>query len=348
MNLPAPMLASFADAFGLMEPFYADLQETCQNIFDILQLFTFTFAFLGLIMAAYKGMMGGGFDGAFSSILYTGIVCTIMPFFPEWLIEEVRVALSDDLLSALEVDPIGLMENFGESFGELDIDTDPSPLEALFVGPMAIIDYIANIIAAFCMIIIGLFCYFIFFFAYQVQIMALYVGAAASPIFFGMFLFEEKRDTAVKYFTGLIAITMWPLGWGIGLLLADFLLETGIEITTLICATLKLAHLGLIVEVIAIFCIVIAVATWIMFVIFKAPGIIHKAVVNGTQIGLGFAGQAVGSAMAGAGAGVSAAAAVGGMVGGSSVSSAISGAGGAVTGVGSSIGGMTSGLERDE
>lgn len=343
------MLASFADAFGLMDGFYADLQETCSIIFDNLQLFTYTFAFLGLLLTAYKGMIGGSFDGAFSAILYTGLVAVIMPFFPAWLIEEVRVALSDDLLAALEVDPLGLMENFGRSFEDLDIDTDASGLMGLIVDPLAIIDYIANIIAAFCMIIIGLLCYIIFFFAYQVQIMALYIGAAASPLFFGFFLFEEKRSVAVTYFTGLLAICMWPLGWGIGLLLADFLLEAGIEIITLLTATLLFNPVwAVVIRDIAIFCLVIAVATWIMFVIFGAPKIIHAAVVKGTQIGLAFAGQAVSSAMAGAGAGVSAAAAVGGMVGGSSVSSAISGAGGMVTGMGSNIGGIASGAESKD
>jgi len=319
-------------------------------IFDVLQLFTFTLAFLGLLLTAYKGMVGGSFDGAFTQIMYTGIVCVIMPFFPEWLVEEVRVALSDDLLEALEVDPLSLMENFGASFGDLDVDMDAGGLIGLFIDPLAIIDYIANIIAAFCMIIIGIICYFIFFFVYQVQILALYIGAAASPIFFGMFLLEEKRETAMSYFTGLIAICMWPLGWGIGLLLADFLLQVGIDITVVICATLNLAGFGLIIEAIAIFCIVIAVATWIMFVIFGAPKIIHKAIVSGTQIGLGFAGQATSAAMAGVGAGVSMASSAAGMVPvvGGAASSAISAGGGAVTGVGNSIGGMASGMEAKD
>lgn len=345
------LLASFGDAFGLMEPYYEDLRTICEEIFDVLQLFTFTFAFLGLLLTAYKGMVSGSFEGAFSTILYTGIVCTIMPFFPEWLIEEVRVALSDDLLAALDLDPLGLMERFGESFEDLDIDTDSSAIVQLIVNPLEIIDYIAGIIAAFCMIVIGLVCYIVFFFAYVVQIMALYVGAAASPIFFGMFLFEQKRETAVTYFTGLLSICMWPLGWGIGLLLADFLLQIGIDVIILLTATLLLNPIwGVVIETIAIFCLVIAVATWIMFVIFGAPKIIHKAVVSGSQIGLAFAGQATSAAMAGVGAGVSAGSAVAGMVPvvGGAASSAISGAGGAVTGVGNSIGGMASGMEAKE
>ena len=349
MNLlPVPILASgqgFAGAFGLMEPFYEDLSDTCIEIFDVLQLFAFTFAFLGLLLIAYKGIMGGSLEGAFGQIVSMGVVFTIMPFFPEWLVEDVRVALSDDMLEALSLDPVGLFENFGESFGEMDINTDSSALFGLFVDPLAIIDYIANIVAAFCMIVIGLLCYVVFFFAYQVQIMALYVGAAASPIFFGMFLFDQTRETAFKYFTGLIAICFWPLGWGIGLLLADFLLQVGIDITVLICATLHLAGFGVVVEVIAIFVIVVAVAIWIMFVLFKAPGLIHAAVTSGAQIGTAFAGQAASAAMGGVSAGGAVASSAAGMIPGvgGTASSAISGATGAVTGMGNQIGGLAGG-----
>lgn len=342
-----PILAAgqgFAGAFGLMDTFYTDLQNTCADIFDALQIFAFLLAFLGLLMIAYKGIMGGSFDGAFGQILTMGLVCSIMPFFPEFLVVDVRTALSDDLLANLGVDPIGLFENFGDSFGDMDIDTDASALAQLIVDPLAIIDYIANIIAAFCMIVIGLICYVVFFFAYQVQIMALYIGAAASPIFFGMLLYEDTKGTAQTYFMGLLGICFWPLGWGIGLMLSQALLTIGIDIITLICATLNIAGFGIGIEVIAIFVLVVAVAIWIMFVIFKAPGLIQKAILSGAQIGTAFAGQAVSAAMGGVSAGGAVASSVVGMVpGGSSASSAISGATGAVTGVGNQIGGLAGG-----
>ncbi len=349
MNLmPMPILAAggqgFAGAFGLMDTFYTDLQNTCSDIFDVLQLFTFTLAFLGLLMIAYKGIMGGSLEGAFGQIVSMSIVCVIMPFFPEWIVVDVRTALSDDLLTSLGVDPVGLFENFGDSFGDLDIDTDPSALTQLIVDPLAIIDYIASIIASFCMIVIGLICYVVFFFAYQVQIMALYIGAAASPIFFGMLLYDETEKTAKSYFIGLIGVCFWPLGWGIGLMLADALLTIGIDIITMICATLNLAGFGVGVEVIAIFVLVVAVAIWIMFVLFKAPGLVQAAITSGAQIGTAFAGQAVSAAMGGVSAGGAVASSVVGMVpGGSTASSAISGATGAVTGVGNQIGGLAGG-----
>jgi len=98
------------------------------------------------------------------------------------------------------------------------------------------------------------------------------------------------------------------------------------------------------IEVIAIFVLVVAVAIWIMFVIFKAPGLIQKAILSGAQIGTAFAGQAVSAAMGGVSAGGAVASSVVGMVpGGSSASSAISGATGAVTGMGNQIGGLAGG-----
>ncbi|MGV3660962.1 MAG: hypothetical protein ACO1TE_12305 [Prosthecobacter sp.] len=347
--LPAPILADMADAFGLMDPFHEDLANICADLNDALIGFAFVFAFAGLLLNVYQGIRGGSLEGMFGHIILTGVVAVIIPFFPAWLVDDIRPALSDDLLASLNLDPIGLFENFGDSFGDLEIDTDASALSALIVDPLAIIDYIANIIAAFCMIVIGLICYVIFFFAYQVQICALYVGAAISPVFFGMFLFEETRTTAIKYFTGLVGVCFWPLGWGLGLMLADFLLQVGIDVIILLSSTLALSlAFGIAIEAIAIFCLVIAVAMWIMFVLFKAPGLIYAAVTSGAQIGAAFAGQAVSSGMGGISAGAGVASSVAGMVpGGSTASSAISGASGAVTGVGSQIGGIGAGPPKE-
>jgi len=130
MNLvPTPLLASMADAFDMMAPFFTDeLQDICLEVNEILILFTFTLAFAGLLMETYKGIRGGSLEGIFGHLVVTGIVCVIMPFFPVWVVEDIRTTLSDDLLDGLDLDPIGLIERFGESFEELDIDTDPSAL----------------------------------------------------------------------------------------------------------------------------------------------------------------------------------------------------------------------------
>ncbi|GEP42100.1 hypothetical protein [Brevifollis gellanilyticus] len=319
MNLPIPILLAdgvMATLQELMNPFYeGQLTDICVLVFDTLMPLTIGLAFAGLITQVYKGLMSGTLDGMFGQIIMVGLVAAIMPFYPQWMLD-CRVWLSDDLLAALSLDPTGLLDSFGESFGDLDMSADSDSIFDLFglIDPLALIEYIAQIIANFCMLVIGFICYIFFFLAYQLQIFGLMIGACVSPLMFGMFLFETTRTTAVKYFTGMIGICFWPLGWGIGLLLADFFLTVGIEICTIICMALNFVGFGLIVEVIAIFLMVLLVFMWIMFVLFKAPKIIQAMVLNGTQIGMAFAGAALGTATGAVGSTIGAVGSVAGAV----------------------------------
>lgn len=297
MNLSVPVFLAdgvMADLQEIINPFYeGQLTDICVLVFDTLMPITLGLAFAALLLQVYKGMQSGSLEGMFGQIIMTGVVATIMNFYPQWMLDA-RVWLSDDLLEALALDPTGLLDSFGDSFSDLDMSADSDSIFDLFglLDPLALIEYIAQIIANFCMLVIGFICYIFFFLAYQIQIMAIMIGAAVSPIMFGMFLFDTTKTTAVKYFTGMIGICLWPLGWGIGLLLADFFLTVGIEICTIICLALRIAA----VDVIAIFLMVILVFMWIMFVLFKAPKLAQSLVLNGTQIGMAFAGAAFGTA----------------------------------------------------
>lgn len=347
MNLFAPTFLAgvMSDLQPLVDPFLNDqLAPICAQIFDALMIFAALFAFIGLLMISYKAIVGGTFEGILGQIVTMGIVVSIMPFFPQFMLD-MHAALGDGLLEQFGVDPAGMLDSFGDSFGELDMAADSSGVMDLFglLDPFALIEYIAKIIANFCMIVIGFVCYIVFFIAFQVQIMAIMIGTAASPIFFGMFLWDMKKDTAITYFTGLVAICFWPLGWGIGLLLAEFLLTVGIEICIIIGGVLRLGAIGVVIEVIAIFIVVIMVFTWIMFVLFQAPKIVNKALMTGAQIGTAFAGSMISSATGAVSAGVGVAGAVGGMMpgkAGEAASGAAKAAGGAVSGIGSSLGGF--------
>jgi len=301
MNLSVPVFLAdgvMADLQEIINPFYeGQLTDICVLVFDTLVPITLGLAFAALLLQVYKGMQSGSLEGMFGQIIMTGVVATVMNFYPQWMLDA-RVWLSDDLLEALALDPTGLLDSFGDSFGDLDMSADSDSIFDIFglIDPMALIEYIAQIIANFCMLVIGFICYIFFFLAYQIQIMAIMIGAAVSPIMFGMFLFDTTKSTAVKYFTGMIGICFWPLGWGIGLLLADFFLTVGIEICTVICLALNMVGFGIAVEVIAIFLMVLLVFMWIMFVLFKAPKLAQSLVLNGTQIGMAFAGAAFGTA----------------------------------------------------
>lgn len=317
MEFTSPLILAgvMADLQELVNPFYeGQLTDICVLVFDTLMPLTLGLAFIGLLAQVYKGIQGGNLEGMFGQILMTGVVASIMQLYPQWMLD-CRVWLSDDLLEALKLDPKGLLDSFGDSFGDLDMSADSDSIFDLFglLDPLALIEYIAQIIANFCMLVIGFVCYIFFFLAYQLQIMGIMIGAAVSPLMFGMFLYDQTKGTAVKFFTSMFGICFWPLGWGLGLLLADFFLTVGIEICTVICLALHFAGFGIIVETIAIFLMIILVFMWIMFVLFKAPKLAQQLVMSGSQIGMAFASSALSTATGAVGTTISTAGSIASM-----------------------------------
>jgi len=344
------IIAQYSILPGVVNPmssFYEEFQQITYDCYGALMPFALVLAFAGLLLHVYKGIMGGSLEGIFGHLVMTAVVASIMQFYGEWIFDAQEV-LGRDLVEALGMNPMGIIENFGNSFAEIDIDGggEPDFLDFLgFIDPMAIIEYIAGIIASFIMIIVGVITYVLIFLAYQVQIVALYMGCAASPIFMGMLLFDQTRESAIKYHVGMIAICFWPLGWALGLMFADGLLTAGVEliITIVTPAFAFSAALGLLTTVIATVILIVIVAGWIMFTVFKAPKVIQAALVSGAQIGMAFAGAAAGAVSGGVGAGVGVAGSVAGMMpgkAGEAASSAINTAGGVAKSMGDSAAGM--------
>ncbi|MCA1963298.1 MAG: hypothetical protein LDL31_05075, partial [Prosthecobacter sp.] len=161
----------------IMNPFFeGDMRDICVLVFDTLLPLTLGLAFAGLLFQVYKGLMSGSLDGMFGQILMVGLVAIVMPHYPQWMLD-CRTWLSDELLEALKLDPSGILDSFGDSFTELDLSSSPDGIFDIFgmLDPLGLIDYIAKIIANFCMIVIGVICYIFFFLAYQIQIMALMI-----------------------------------------------------------------------------------------------------------------------------------------------------------------------------
>lgn len=348
-------LAQYSILPGVVNPmssFYEEFREITFTCYEALMPIALVLAFAGLLLQVYRGMMSGSLEGMMGQIIMTGVVVVVMPMYGGWIFDAQEV-LGEQLVEDLGMDPVGIIENFGNSFADIDIDGggEPDFLDFLgFIDPMAIIEYIAGIIASFCMIVVGVITYILIFLAYQVQLVALYMGCAASPIFLGMLLFEQTKDAAIKYHTGMVAICFWPLGWALGLMFADGLLTAGTElIITIVTPAFAFgAVLGLLTTVVAGVILVVIVAGWIMFTVFKAPKVIQAAIVSGTQIGMAFAGAAAGAVTAGVGAGVGVASSAAGMVPvvGDKASAAIGSAGAMANSMGSAAGGMGSGSQN--
>lgn len=343
MNLLA-FTTILPDTVNPMSNFYNEFSVLCYQTYEALYIFAVALAFAGLLMHVYKGTLGGDLSGMFGHLVVTGLVASIMPFYGEWIMAA-QETLGSELLEALGMDPGGIIDSFTDSFSDLDVGSEPDFLDFFgFIDPLKLIDYLAGIIASFCMIIVGIITYVLMFLAYQVQIIALYMGCAASPIFMGMLLFDQTRESAIKYHVGMIAICFWPLGWGLGLMFADALLTGGTELIITLCNP-AFGPFGVLTAAIALVILIVMVAGWIIFTVFKAPGVVQRALTTGAQIGMAFAGQAASSAAAGLGTATSMASSAAGMIPvvGGAASSAI----GSVGSAGKSLGNQAAGMAKE-
>lgn len=272
--------------------FYEQLADVCTRCSDVMQIIAFAILMAGLISQVYKGVFGGDISGIFKQILLTGLVVAVMRHYADWFLA-LQKLLGDDLLVALEVDPVGMLKNFGMSFAEAPFDTGSAPSIVFgILDPLTWFEYFAKVIGAYCMVGISIVMYICFFVGFQIQIVAIYLGCAAGPLFLAMLLFEPTRDSAVKYHVGMVGICFWPLGWGLGMLFGEAMMEAGLPLIYYICYFVAiyggliggtvfwvLGFLGMII-------IIILVLAWFLVTLFGAPKVVQKAVTTGAQIGM--------------------------------------------------------------
>jgi len=78
---------------------------------------------------------------------------------------------------------------------------------------------------AVIIIIVGLIAMALFFLAYLAQEMALELGIGLSPIFVGFLLLPSTRSIGVQFLLYMLAIALFPLGWGAASLVSDRLID---------------------------------------------------------------------------------------------------------------------------
>lgn len=323
--------------------FFEELADVCARCSDVMQVIAFTLIFAGLLLQAYKGIMGGDLSGIMRHLVVSGIVIAIMPHYAEWMLAA-QSALGSDLLTALEVDPISILIKFGESFAEAPFDTGsaPSIIFGIF-DPIAWATWALKIIGLYCMIFVSLVMYALFWCGFQLQVIVIYLGSSVGPLFLAMLVFEPTRDTAVKYHIGLLSVCFWPLGWGIGMLFTEAMMGPGIGAATAVCAMIFGPIMmepitASVISVGAVIIILLIVIVWMFVVLFAGPKIVSKAITTGAQIGMGFVSAATTAGMATATAGIQAASGAAMMAGGAAITAGTGGAGAAV-GVGMMAGG---------
>lgn len=330
--------------------FYESLEEVCMRTSDVLQLIAFVLIFAGLLMQVYKGMIGGDLAGIFRHILVSGIIVSLIPFYLEWMLAA-RAALGEDLLEALEVDPVSALTHFGESFADAPFDTGSAPDIILGIfDPIAWAQYFLKIIGLYLMVGISIIMYALFWLGFQVQKIAIYLGSACAPIFMAMLVFEQTKDTGVKYHIGLISVCFWPLGWGLGMVFTEAMMTDILPQASAICIIIfgpLMAEptCNTVITVGAVIIILLIIIVWLIVVLFAAPKIVSKAITTGANIGMGLVSAAASTAMGVGSAGVQAASGAAMVAAGAALSA--TGAGAAVgapimaAGVGSMGGGAS-------
>lgn len=328
---------------GLFSSFFTDVGNMADDVYGTLSIFTYVLCFAGLLMTAYRMQMGGDFGALGMQLFGTLIVTIALRFLPGWVD------------SAQTVAGFAMLDSMGTDIG--DIATSFVEEVAIFVGAeLALVlveltvltSMIAALITLLVIIVVAIVAVWVWvavLLAYIVQTVSLQLGVAVAPIFLGMFMFPPTKETATKYFTGLIGILFWPLGWGIGFKLVDLLLDVWHDI--LIASTVLALLTPVWASVIDGFgYVVIGMMFWTM--IKKAPPLVNRAITTGTQIGAGLvsagiasAGSTASSAISAAGSVASSAVSLAGTAAGAAIGSVV--APGAGTAAGAGIGGAIGG-----
>ncbi len=312
--------------------FYDNLADVCERCSNVLQLFAFVLVVASLLVHAYRGIFAGDLSGIMKHLVVSGIIVSIMPFYGPWMLST-QATLGNDLLQALGVDPISMLINLGSSFAEAPFDTGSAPEIVLGIfDPLVWVEYYVNLVMAWCMALISIIMYIFFWIGFQIQIIAIYLGSAAGSLFLAMLVFEQSRDTAVKYHIGMISICFWPLGWGLGMLFAQAVADTGPDLLdTILSPVSAIVLVGTIITMLGSSIILIIVVLWMLVTLFVAPKVVSKAITTGAQIGMGM----ISGSTSMAGAGVQAA---------SGAAMAAAGAAMTATGAGAAVGvGMMAG-----
>jgi hypothetical protein len=338
------------------DPMFDELESMRIDVYDTLTYFVYVLAFAGLLICAYRQQTGGDLSQMGNQLLMTAVVAVCLHFVTDWILDAEEV-LGWALLDDMNIDMESITTEYIADVGiyiAAEVGIVIAALTAAIAagtatfGAGAIVGCVYAIIAILCIIIVAIFAGFVWLMlpaAYIIQAVSIDIGIATSPVFLGMFLFPTTKETAIRYFTGLIAMMFWPLGWGLGYKLIEYINEQ-LAIAMLTVAPLISLNLLFAGMVDGLILIVEAMLFWA--VIKKAPPLVAKALTTGTQIGAGLvsagvaaAASTVSSSVSAAGSVASSAISMAGTVGGAAIGGAMSGGTGA--GVGASVGGAMGG-----
>jgi len=223
----------------------------------------------GLIIRGFQGMKGD-INRVWEGVVTTVIIAILIPTLPE-IINQMQLA-AYSLVEVTGANPSATGEKFGNLIVGETSDEDVGFIDIILherggIG-RALIYSLLHVVSFFALVI-----QYIFFIAQQFLIT---YGIALSPVFLAMFMSESLKGIAVKYFLGLVAVIMWPLGWGLADIVTSEWLERAAGSSTIFS--------------------VVAISVWLLLTTIASPLVMNIVVTNGANAG-GAIFQRVGSAL---------------------------------------------------
>jgi len=200
--------------------FFPELFNQAIGFHDTVKPIVLILITAGILIHGYLGMngdIGKMWKGIVNSVIIVALIYTL----PE-IVNDIQLA-AHALTEATGANPSNTSEKFGNLIvgNSANENEDVGFMDILFADKggfgKAMLHVVLMVVSFFALVI-----QYIFVVAQQGLIL---FAIALSPIFLSFFMLDSLKGIAVKYFLGLVAVLMWPLGWSIADLMTTSLLE---------------------------------------------------------------------------------------------------------------------------
>lgn len=191
--------------------FFPELLEQALKFSAVMTPIAFLLVVTGIIASGARGL-NGDVSGMWGGITRALVVCILIAILPE-IVNGIQLA-TYAIVKEMGANP----SESSEKFASLIVGQSES--EAGEAGFMDILFHDRGGLGKAMLYVVLMLCSFValviqyIFFIIQ-QVLVIY-GIALGGIFLAMFMVDSLKGIAVKYFLGLVAILMWPLGWSLG------------------------------------------------------------------------------------------------------------------------------------
>jgi hypothetical protein len=255
--------------------FFPELYNQALRFGDTVTPVAFLLVLIGIIVAGTRGLQGD-IQAMWGGLSRALVICILIATLPD-IVNGIQLA-SHALVQETGADP----SKSSEKFGSLIVGKSESDSEE--VGFMDILFHDRGglgkaILFAMLMMVsfVALVIQYIFFVIQQVLVI---YGIALGGVFLAMFMVDSLKSIATKYFLGLVAILIWPVGWALGDIVTTALLEraagTGVHgegISGFASTGLQSLFLAVVVSV------------WLLITTIGFPLLINQIVTAGANVG---------------------------------------------------------------